>query len=603
MSLVRRARDLPLSSYAIIGDRRTAALVASDLSIDWWCPGRFDRPAVFCRILDRDRGGYLQLGVAAPLRTSRRYLDRTNVLVTDIESAQGIVRVTDAMPLPPEQPMIIRRVDGVAGEVDVQLAFVPTFDFARAATTCHVVQGGCRAIADGAELALWSPAAMRIVGGAAQGSFRVRAGETRWVILTERERVTEDVAARALQQTIAAWERWSAHGTYPFIYESIVRRSALVLDSLVHAPTGAIVAAPTTSLPEWPGGTRNWDYRFAWLRDASWLVSALMDLEYHDESMAFIAWLEALDLGGRPAAVFYDLDGEPPSSEQVLPHLRGYLDARPVRVGNAAAAQDQHDVFGEVIAAIHRCSDAMPSMQPLRTGLWRTVTALADAAAAHWEHQDRGIWEVRDTRRHFLSSRLLCWTALDRALSVATRDHLDGPLARWRWERQRSSDAVLRDGFDSELGAFTRAVGERELDASALLLPRYGLVAADDPRMTATVRAIEDHLGAGNGLLYRYRAPDGLDEPEGAFIACSFWLVDCLAAQGRIDDAHRRFEQVIACANDVGLLSEEIDPGSGMLLGNFPQAFTHLALIHAAVSLAKAERAASQDGVSRVATR
>lgn len=588
--MTRRNRDLPLREYAIIGDGRTVALIASDLAVDWFCPGRFDRPAVFCRLLDRERGGYLEVSPAVPFTTTRRYVDRTNVLCTEVSCADGSLRITDAMALPPDAPMIIRRFDGLAGDVAMRITFAPTFDFARAATTYDRLDGGWRAASTNGNLVLSCDSVLRENGDAMVGTFHLRAGETRWAIITEDAIVTATTAELALERTTAAWQRWSSRGMYPSGYEDVLRRSALVLELLVHEPTGAIVAAPTTSLPEWPGGTRNWDYRFTWLRDSSWVVDALMDLAYHDESMAFIDWLEALDLGPGRAAVFYDLDGRAPAEEQALTHLRGYLDARPVRIGNAAADQDQHDVFGEVVQAIYRCSQDMPAMRPLRPSLWRTVAALADEAAAHWDHTDRGMWEVRDRPRHFLSSRLLCWTALDRALQIAARDDHDGDLARWQRERDRIEHAILGECFDRELGAFTRAAGDRDLDASALLLPRYGLLAADDPRMIATVRAIQDHLGAGGGLLYRNRAADGFDEPEGAFTACSFWLVDCLAGQGRLDDAHRLFEQVIAHANDLGLLSEEIASSTGALLGNFPQAFTHLALIHAAVSLTIAAR-------------
>jgi len=354
-----------------------------------------------------------------------------------------------------------------------------------------------------------------------------------------------------------------------------------------------MVAAPTTSLPETLGGGRNWDYRFTWLRDASWLVSALMDLGYHDESMAFIDWLETLHLGDGTPSVFYDLDGRVPKDEQELRHLRGYRRSLPIRVGNAAAGQDQHDVFGEVVSAIHMCSEAMPSMRPLRPGLWNLVTALADKAAAHWEHADHGMWEVRHRPRHFLSSKLLSWAALDRALAIARRDGLPAPMARWRDARDRARHVMLGEGFDPALGSFRRALDEPELDAAALLLPRYGLLPADDPRLVRTVEAVRHHLSAGDGLIRRYVADDGLPGSEGAFTACSFWLVDCLARQQRLDEARAIFEGVAAHASDVGLLSEEICPMSGELLGNYPQAFTHLALIRAATSIARAEERAS----------
>ncbi|MGQ0815005.1 MAG: glycoside hydrolase family 15 protein [Gemmatimonadota bacterium] len=587
-----RRADLPLSDYGIIGDGLTAALVALDGSIDWLCYGRFDGPAVFCRLLDKERGGFLQVAPTTEFNSTQRYVGNTNVLATEFECATGKVRLTDCMPVGiVAKPVILRKVEGLSGDVDIGVTFVPTFDFARANIKIELAPGGCRARASKATLRLECPASMTNVAGGVTGSFPLSAGETRWVIVTHgTPPLDEAVAERALRSTLDNWERWSAKGDYPRPYDDLLRRSALLLKLLIYSPNGAMVAAPTTSLPEVPGGVRNWDYRFTWLRDASWVVSSLMELGYHNESMAFIDWLETLDLGSGTPSVLYDVDGEVPSVEQELQHLRGYRGARPVRIGNAAAMQDQHDVFGEVIAAIHMCSESVPSMRPLRPELWKLVTALADKAAAHWEHADHGVWEVRDHPRQFLSSKRLCWTALDRALSMARRDGLSGPLAHWSAERARLNQVVLSSGFDRNLGAFTRALGEPDLDASALLLPRNGMLPVEDSRVASTVEVVRDRLSADTGLLRRYVAPDGLPGIEGAFTACSFWLVDCLARQGRVDDAHGVFESVVAYASDLGLMSEQINPESGELLGNYPQALTHLALIGAADAIDKAER-------------
>lgn len=588
---MRRRSELPLSDYALIGDGRTAALVATDGSVDWLCHGRFDRPAVFCRLLDADQGGYLQVAPETTFRTTRKYADRTNVLVTTFASATGTARITDCMPLGLDGgPMILRKVEGVSGTVPIRVELVPTFDFARASAVMEQVPGGCTARAPGAALRLACPGTMRRLAGGAAWFFALRAGQTRWIVLTFGAPPPDHEAAEtALLSTLHAWERWSLRGRYPGRYEALLRRSALVLKLLTHAPTGAMVAAPTTSLPETPGGVRNWDYRFTWLRDASWLVSALMDLGYHEESMAYIDWLEALGLDRGTPSVFYDLDGNVPSEEQELCHLRGFLASRPVRMGNGAAGQDQHDVFGEVIAAIHMCWEGMPSMHPLRPGLWNLVSRLADRAAEHWDHPDHGMWEVRDRKRHFLASKLLCWTALDRALAMGHRDGLAGPLARWGTARGQLAHAILSEGFDPRLRSFKRAFDEDALDATGLLLPRYGFLPADDPRVLATVDAVWRGLSAGNGLLRRYGVADGMAGTEGAFTACSFWLADCLARQRRIDEARTVFEKVVAHASDLGLLSEEIDPAQGVLLGNYPQAFTHLALIRAALSIDRSE--------------
>lgn len=587
----RQRGDLPLSSYAIIGDGLTAALVATDGSVDWFCDERFDAPAVFCRLLDAERGGFLQVAPVNPFRSVRRYVGSTNVLATDFECATGRLRITDCMPLGRKDgPVLLRKVEGLAGEVPVHVLFVPTFDFARATTSIELMPRGCVATASGANLRLSCPGEMTAIAGGATSSFTVCSGEIRWICLTHGTPAPDDASADgAMKATLDAWEHWSAAGRYPGRYADLLRRSALVLKLLIHSPTGAMVAAPTTSLPETPGGVRNWDYRFMWLRDASWVVSALMDLGFHDESMAFIARLESLELASGPTAVCYDLDGRAPGEEHELTHLRGWRSSRPVRIGNAAAVQDQHDVFGEVVSAIHMCSEAMPSMRPLRPRLWDLVAGLADRAAEHWEHADHGMWEVRNRPRHFLSSRLLCWTALDRALAVARRDGLPGRFGVWERERDRIRDALLEENFDQNQGAFTRSNDDRALDASALRLPRYGLLLADDPRMLGTVAQVRQQLSPGKGLVYRYVGPDGLPGAEGAFTACSFWLADCLARQGRLDEAQAVFEQVVAHANELGLLSEEIDPDSGELLGNYPQAFTHLALIRAAVTIAEAE--------------
>jgi len=586
---VRRG-DIPLSEYALIGDGRTAALVARDGSVDWLCHGRFDGAAVFCRLLDADLGGYFQVAPFGSFEADRRYLGNTNVLQTQFECATGRIRLTDAMALElAGEPTLIRRVEGLSGDVDVRVDFHPTFDFAHAATNVELAPGGCSASGSGQRLFLSCPAPMRRLNGGATATFRLAAGETRWLVLTHGSPPLGETAAEcAIRSTLRAWERWSARGNYIAPYGDLLRRSALVLKLLIHAPTGAMVAAPTTSLPEDPGGARNWDYRFTWLRDASWLVSALMDLGHHAESMAFLGWLDSLELTSKAPSVFYDLDGKPPLEERELPHLQGYCGSKPVRVGNAAAGQDQHDLLGEVVSAIHLCSDAMPSMQPLDARLWELVTALADRAAAYWAHADRGIWEVRDAPRHFVSSKLLCWTAIDRALTIARRDGLPGNLERWADACSRIRHAILTEGFDEDAGVFRRAFGESGLDAALLLLPRYGFLPAHDIRVVRTTEAIRKRLSTA-GLVRRYDGPDGLSGTEGAFIPCSFWLVDCLACQGNLDQARAIFDQVVAHASDLGLLSEEIEVESGRLLGNFPQAFTHLALIRAAISVGKAE--------------
>lgn len=589
--------DRPIESYAVIGDGRTAALIAADGSIDWLCYGRFDGPAVFCRLLDAAHGGYLQLAPDVPFESTRRYVENTNVLETRFECASGTVRVTDFMALGQDgspfdkAPLLVKKVEGLAGEVDMRLVFTPTFDFAREPADLRPTAGGCLARTAKSQLRLWCPGEVDVGDEKANGNFRVPSGQTQWVLLAHGDlQLDEQTAQNALRFTVDSWERWLARGRYPGSYSDLLRRSALTLKLLIHTPTGAMVAAPTTSLPEVMGGERNWDYRFSWLRDASWLVSALMDLGYHDESMAFIGWLKSLNLEDGSPAVFYDLDGHPPRNEEELPHLRGHRKSRPVRVGNAAAGQAQHDVFGEVVAAIYMCSEAMPSMRPLEPELWHLVAGLADHAAERWDEPDHGIWEVRDRTRHFVMSKVLCWTALDRALRIAQRDGLEGPIAKWRTERERIRQAVLTLGVDGRSDSFVGAFGEAGLDAALLLLPRYGFMAADDPRFETTVHLIRKRM-TSSGFVNRYTGDDGLAGSEGAFVACSFWLADVLARQGQLDEAKSLFEMAAGCVNDVGLLSEEVSFDGRELLGNFPQAFTHLALVRAGITISEMERA------------
>ncbi|WP_052519019.1 glycoside hydrolase family 15 protein [Archangium violaceum] len=596
-----RQGDLPLRDYALIGDGHTAALVARDGSVDWLCPGRFDAPAVFCRLLDARKGGFFRVGPVGPARVAWRYVGHTNILETEWQTPSGRLRVTDLMPLPARAEeagsRLLRRVECLAGQVDVAVDFVPTPDYARAEARLAPVDGGWSAsgAGQGLRLVIHGGLAVQQVQHGVRGHFVLHAGEVRWLALTAGREVaprapTAEAAEAALAHTQRGWEEWSARGRYDGPYADVLRRSALLLKLLTHTPTGAVVAAPTTSLPEAPGGRRNWDYRFCWLRDSAWSVEALMGLGYHDESMAFLGWLKQRGHASRVPAILYAVDGTTPKEEVELPHLAGWRGSRPVRVGNGAAAQRQNDVFGEVVNAIYLCSEAMPSMRPLEPELWALVTRLADVAAERWHQPGRGMWELRGPSRHFLTSRLLCWVALDRALKMARRDGLEMPERRDTWERAREGArrSLLEEGFHSGAQAFTWAIGEEELGAGPLLLPRYGLLPADDPRMAATEARLAERLADG-GLLRRYAADDGLPGREGTFTACNFWWVDFLALAGRLDEAHALFGRLLEYANDLGLMSEEVDPRTGELWGNHPQGFTHLTLIRAALTLGEAE--------------
>lgn len=596
----------PIGDYALIGDAHTAALVATDGSIDWLCWPHFDSPAVFCRLLDAQRGGWFRVGPAYEHAVSRTYVGDTNVLTTTFRSGSGSVRLTDFMParrrgagaaagdLGPSY-QVLRLVEGLYGEMEMEVEFQPTFDYGRAATVLAVCPGGAVARAGGATLILDCPGELeRGANEALHGRLRVAAEDRFWVTLSYRSGTAAaepaprgQAADVVLAETLAYWRRWSSGCTYEGPYHELVRRSALTLKLLTFAPTGALVAAPTASLPEEIGGGRNWDYRYTWLRDASLILSAFEGIGYHREATDFFGWMAEVCLrSGHDMKIMYRIDGSPELPEQTLDHLEGYRRSRPVRIGNGAAGQRQLDVYGEVLDA------ALLHVQYLgRPGadIWEVLWRLADQAAARWQEPDQGIWEVRGGPRHFLYSKLLCWVALDRAIRLAEWVGLaDGRPARWRRSRGAIRRTILTRGYDSELGAFTQVLGERALDASALVLPLLGFLPATDPRVRSTVQRIQEQL-TGHRLVYRYLADDGLPGSEATFALCSFWLVDNLALAARVDEARALFERVTGYANDVGLLAEQIDPASGDLLGNYPQGFTHLALIRSALTIARAE--------------
>jgi GH15 family glucan-1,4-alpha-glucosidase len=576
---------------------------------------------VFCRLLDAEKGGYLRLAPTGAYTVSRRYRGHTNVLETTFTFDGGQVRVTDLMPIYRRRSghqghdvgtahRILRRIEALGGAADLALSFRPTFDYARAVTTVTGVGGqGALARAGDHYLALGcADVALEPDGrGGLSGHLRLPPGEPRWVTLTYAE--TPDAARaalapadgeRALARTLRYWERWAAECACAGPYRDQVLRSALTLKLLTFEPTGAVVAAPTTSLPEQIGGPRNWDYRFTWLRDSSLILYALMSVGHQEEAHDFIQWLKRTVQRDPSAAlqIMYTIDGQRDLPELTLNALDGYCGSRPVRVGNAAAGQRQLDIYGEVLnaAAVHYLGDverdpasgqaSRPRRPPPRS-TWTLLRRLVEQAAAHWQQPDNGIWEVRGGPQPFLYSRLLCWAALDSGVRLASAFALPAPLARWQRTRDAIRAAVLDQGFNTHLGAFTQAFGTTALDASALAIPRIGFLPATDPRVQSTVERIRTDL-TRNGLVYRYRTADGLAGDEATFAMCTFWLVDSLALGGRLDDAHQLFEHTVGFANDVGLLAEEIDPATGALLGNFPQGFTHLALIRSAVNLAKA---------------
>ncbi len=584
-----------IADYALIGDCRSAALVSRAGAIDWLCWPRFDSPACFAALLGGPGHGHWRIAPrSAATRARRSYRGLSLVLETVFTTPTGEVAVIDFMPMGGAGTSLVRIVEGRRGRVPMRLDLVLRFDYGAVVPwVTRLADGhGIQAVAGPDLVVLHSPVKLRGEGLTTTARFTVAAGEVLAFTLAhgpshEAAPPLRDPSA-ALEETTAFWARWHQHGRVTGPHEALVRRSLLTLKALTHAPTGGMVAAPTTSLPEQPGGTRNWDYRYCWLRDAALALRAFMPAGYFDEARAWRDWLHRA-LAGSPSQVrvMYGLAGERRLPEWEVEWLPGFQGARPVRVGNGAAGQVQHDLFGVVMQAL---LDAREGGLPAAPESWSLQRALIDHLAATWEQPDDGIWEVRGGRRHFTFSKVMAWVAIDRSLQAAERHDLKAPLAAWRALRHRIHETVCQYGIDPARGCFTQSFGSTALDASLLQIPLLGFLPADDPRVAATIAAIEQDL-MPQGLVLRYdtrEAMDGLPPGEGAFLACSFWLVDAYILQGRRAEAEALFARLAALANDVGLLAEMADPATGRLLGNFPQAFSHAALIAAAARLAEA---------------
>ena len=596
-----------IEDYALIGDLETAALVGCDGSIDWLCWPRFDSDACFAALLGEPRHGrWLLAPHDADVTTTRRYRDDTLILETTFTTATGTAVVVDFMSPRDEVSNLVRIVKGMRGTVSMRTELILRFGYG-AATPWVTREGNgvWRAIAGPDSVTLRTGIPMRGEHDTHVATFDVKAGETVSFVLSHSpshlpEPACDD-AGQMLERTEKFWRDWVDKGKVQGRWAPAVTRSLITLRALIYEPTGGIVAAPTASLPEQPGGARNWDYRFCWLRDATFTLLAFMNAGHYKEAEAWRHWLlRAIAGSPKQLQIMYGVAGERRLTEWEVPWLPGYENSAPVRIGNGAHGQLQLDVFGEVMDALHQARSG--GLATLDAG-WAVQRALLAHLATCWEQPDYGIWEIRGPPQHFTYSKIMCWVAFDRAIKDAERYRLDGPLNNWRELRTAIHRQVCERAYDRQRNCFVQAYGSNQLDASLLLIPELGFLPATDPRVDATVREIEKNL-MRDGLLLRYdtaATDDGLPPGEGAFLACSFWLVDAYAMCGRLDEAHALFERLLSLCNDVGLLAEEYDPIARRMTGNFPQGFSHLSLVNTAFNLAQAGKPAEQRSGTSIA--
>ena len=590
-----------LSDYGLIGDMRTAALVGLDGGIDWCCLPRFDSGSVFAAILDPERGGTWSIRPAVDWTSTQRYLPRTNILETTFRTAGGVAVLTDFMPVDEDgrpsspHPEIHRQLRCTRGRVPMQITFMPRFEYGARTTRLEQLRNGLFATDRTDQVLTLSsnkPCDWMIEQSSATARFTVEKGDDRWLVLRYDD---DDIhpadrydSARKRDITAAFWARWAAGVRYSGPFRGMVKRSALALKLLTHAETGAIIAAPTTSLPETIGGMRNWDYRFVWLRDAAFTLAALDAVGHRREADAFMRFLKKVcrHEGGGHLQIMYGIDGRRDLVERQLDHLAGYQGSRPVRVGNGAAGQLQLDVYGEVLET----ADIWRRNFEMTEGTWRVLRGLVDWVSRNWQLPDSSIWEVRGEVRHYVFSKVMSWVAMDRGVRMAEELSLDGNTAEWRVQRDALHAEILERGWSERHQSFTQAYGDDALDAAALAIPMVRFLPWNHPRVISTVQAVARELTSADGeLVYRYRHSDGLEGEEGAFSICTFWLAQALTMIGERERAERVFRRMLRHANHVGLYSEEIDPQTGAFLGNFPQAFTHIALINSAAALARTQ--------------
>jgi GH15 family glucan-1,4-alpha-glucosidase len=601
---------IPIDQYGVIGDLHTAALVGRNGSIDWLCLPRFDSPSLFAAILDDAKGGRFKINATGQATNRQMYMPDTNVLITRFITSGGVTELYDCMPIEIDEPGaralshdLVRVIHGVRGTVELELFCQPAFDYARVGHSVEAVPHGCVFTSNGhvgdkaAQVSLLASVPLTLKDGVARSRFTVNEGEWVGIVLEwvngnhPSTTLPPTISLRhVVQQTVDFWQRWLARSTYRGRWREQVARSALVLKMLTYAPTGAIIAAPTTSLPEAIGGPRNWDYRYSWVRDSSFIVYALMRIGFNDEAARYIDFLttKCLDVAaGKSLQVVYRIDGSTDLDEEILDYLEGYRATGPVRIGNAAEHQLQLDIFGELLDSIY-LYDKYGS--PVSYDVWKSLTWMLNWLADNWQQPDDGIWEVRGGKQRFVFSRMMCWVAFDRALRMANKRGLPAPWTRWEETRTAIYEEVMAKGFDPDLGTFVQYYGAPYVDASNLLMPLVKFVAPTDPRMLGTIEETRKRL-VSDSLVCRYdpdcAAPDGLIGHEGAFSLCTFWWVEALTRAGYLREARLTFEKMLTYANPLGLYAEEIGQ-SAEALGNFPQGFTHLALISAAFNLDRA---------------
>lgn len=595
---------LPIADHGLIGDLRTCALVGADATIDWFCAGRFDSPSVFGSLLDPERGGSWRLGpVGGAARTTQFYLPDSAILVTRFLTEEGVTEVHDFMPVlrshdPDHRQRITRRVVAVRGHARIRMSLAARPDYGRCDPTTEPIEGGVLVTGAGVRLGLTSTVDLDTTDGTVSAEVALDTGDEALFVLHvlgDDEDLRPDDCTdteRLFEQTARFWRDWLAQSTYAGRWREMVDRSAITLKLLTHEPSGAIIAAPTTSLPEEVGGGRNWDYRYVWIRDAAFSLYALLRLGFTDEAGAFIEWLserigspETTDDDLGPLRVLYDIDGNLPH-ETELDHLRGYADSLPVRVGNGAVDQLQLDIYGELIDSVYLFNKYGPGISH---DAWADLTRLLEWVLDNWEREDAGMWEIRDDPRAHTTSRLMCWVAIERMMRTARQRGLPGELARWAEVRDAIYARIMEHSWDDSVGAFMQHEGADTVDAGVLLMPMVKFVAPNDPRFVSTLQVVEERL-VSDSLVFRYdlgHATDGLDGTEGTFSLCSFWYVEALTRLGRLDDARLALEKMFTYANHLGLYGEQVGL-TGEQLGNFPQAFTHLGLISAALNLDRA---------------